>query len=632
MPAAGDDGRAGAERPSPSTYIRLAAVLVGLLTLLVFLSTLRNGFVNWDDERNFTVNTRYRGLGPAQLAWMFTTFHMGPYQPLSWLTLGLDYTLWGMNPVGYHLTNVLLHTANAVLLFVLILRLFGHAVGPATSSTDARRALGAAVGALVWALHPLRVESVAWVTERRDLLSGLFLLLALLAYVERPAGPRRSVVGFAALALLAKANTMILPGLLLVLDVYPLRRLGGRAGWTSATARRVLLEKAPLVALSVVAGVVALVGQERVGALIPLTVMSPGARLGTAMYQVGFYLWKTMLPIGLQPVYEYLDGMGPLHPLALAGAATLGALIGAGWGLRRRFPAVAAAVAVYLLTFAPTNGIVQAGPQVAADRYTYLPALAWSPLVAAAVVRISAARAAVRVPLTVLAALTCSLLALLTAHQVSFWRDSVTLWEHALTCAPHSALVHQWLARAYLEFGRDDDMVQLYERWLENDPLNADGWADYGVLLANKGADDRARPVLERAIELDTSNSAAHFGRALIRDRSGDSAGALADYDEVLRLNPERATAYYNRALVRHKTGDRQGALEDVAKALTFDDIRSDASAYLIYFKYGRLLLENGQAEAGLRAFETSASVAPAESRAQIEGLLRQLEAQKQGG
>src|SRR5690242_14971781 len=219
----------------------------GIVTIVVacFLPSLGSDFVLWDDDMNFTDNPSYRGLSPAHLRWMFTTFHGGHWQPLSWMTLGLDYTLWGMNPLGYHLTNVLLHAVNALLVYRLIAALVpGVGAG------------AAAVGALLFAIHPLRVESVAWATERRDVLSGLFFLLTVLAYVRyarardagRPGGIAfgASVACFA-LSLLAKACGVTLPLVLLVLDVYPLRRF----------SRRALLEKVPYALLAAGAAVLA---------------------------------------------------------------------------------------------------------------------------------------------------------------------------------------------------------------------------------------------------------------------------------------------------------------------------------------------------------------------------------------
>src|SRR3989441_1632266 len=208
----------------------LVPSLIALVTFAAFLPALQNQFVSWDDHENFRDNPHYRGLAWTQLHWMWTT-HQGHYIPLTWMTLGLDYLLWGMNPLGYHLTSLLLHAANAVVFFFVVRRILALSL-PSPSERDHALAVSAGFAALVFAIHPLRVESVAWATERRDVLSGLFYLLAILVYLrasqraERGRGWYWAAVGLFACALLSK-SIVSLSVVLLILDVYPLRRLGG---------------------------------------------------------------------------------------------------------------------------------------------------------------------------------------------------------------------------------------------------------------------------------------------------------------------------------------------------------------------------------------------------------------------
>src|SRR5881409_1038208 len=251
---------------SAQRWVRwLAPLLVALFTLAAFLPTLQNQFVNWDDADNFLGSPHYRGLTWTHLRWMWTT-HMGHYIPLTWMTLGLDYVLWGMNPVGYHLTSLLLHAANAVVFFFIARRLLTLAL-PSPSERGHALAVAAGFAALVFAIHPLRVESVAWVTERRDVLSGLFYVSAILVYLLACEGGARgrgwywlSVAVFVC-ALLSKSMVVNLPVVLLILDVYPLRRLGGAVGWLSESARRVYVEKIPFVLLAAGASAIALMAQ-----------------------------------------------------------------------------------------------------------------------------------------------------------------------------------------------------------------------------------------------------------------------------------------------------------------------------------------------------------------------------------
>src|SRR5438445_6737113 len=286
----------------------LVPVLIALVTVTAFLPTLRNQFVSWDDDKNFLENPDYRGLARSHLRWMWTT-HRGHYIPLTWMTFGLDYLLWGMNPVGYHLTSLLLHAANAVVFFFLVRRILTLALpGPAERGHAVPVAAGFA--ALVFAIHPLRVESVAWVTERRDVLSGLFYLVTILMYLwacERGARGRGwywlSVAVFV-LALLSKSMVVNLSFVLLILDVYPLRRLGGAVGWWSERARRVYVEKIPFVLLAAAASAVALMAQLSHDTMVLVVQLSALGRLAVSVYGLSFYLWKMVAPVNLSPLYE----------------------------------------------------------------------------------------------------------------------------------------------------------------------------------------------------------------------------------------------------------------------------------------------------------------------------------------
>src|SRR5262245_14035959 len=266
---------------------------------------------------------------------MFTTFHMGHYQPLAWATLGLDYALWGMNPAGYHGTNLLLHGANAALFFALLLALLRRAIPGDRLPREGALRLAAAFGALFFAVHPLRVESVAWITERRDLLSAFFALLALLAYLrmqEEPAARSLSLLAYA-LSLLSKAWGVTLPAVLLVLDVWPLRRFAGKE-----PRRRVFLEKVPYLVLALACAAIAPLAQKEAEAMRPLASHTLLDRTMQAAYGLVFYVRRTLLPTGLSPLYELPDPLDPGEPRFVASALVLGAAATALFLLRRRWP------------------------------------------------------------------------------------------------------------------------------------------------------------------------------------------------------------------------------------------------------------------------------------------------------
>src|SRR5690242_18131970 len=253
--------------PAPLT------ILVMIITAVVFSPALHNQFLDWDDNAALTENLRFRAIGWKELQWMFTTFYMGHYQPLSWISFAVDYYFWGLNPFGYHLTNVILHAANAGLFYCLALRLLTISKIDGCAWT---LRIGAGLAALLFSIHPMRVESVAWATERRDVLSAFFILLSVLAYLEGAmtgvSGRYRKWMSLAMLAyflsLLSKATGISFPIVLLALDVTPLKRLGSReTGWFTPAARKVWFEKLPFAALAVAASITAAMAQYTSGAM-----------------------------------------------------------------------------------------------------------------------------------------------------------------------------------------------------------------------------------------------------------------------------------------------------------------------------------------------------------------------------
>jgi len=398
---------------------RALPVLVGVLAFVAFLPALDGGFVDWDDDRNFLWNTGYRGLGLRELQWMFTATWMGHYIPLTWLSLGLNYALGGMEPWGYHLGNLLLHAANTALLFFVARRLLAvaaispgpHANAPGEGKADRAHqeeggvavAWGAAAAALLWALHPLRVESVAWVTERRDVLCGFFYLLAVLAYLRGAARERTlsrrwlaaSLVAFAA-ALGSKAIAMTLPVTLLVLDVYPLRRL--RLGWPA-----LVREKMGHFALGAVGAAVASWAVTRGAGWTSYDAYGLEARLAMTGYSFWFFPSKLIWPEKLSPLYELPARISLLDAEFLwptVGVVAVTAILLLG---RRRLPGAFAAWLQSIIVLAPVSGIAHAGHQLAHDRYSYLSGLGFAVLAGAAVTWLGQQRAHGRVSRWVLA-------------------------------------------------------------------------------------------------------------------------------------------------------------------------------------------------------------------------------------
>jgi len=522
---------------------------IALLTLVAFLSTLSNGFVSWDDDKNFFQNTHYRGLGPSQLHWMWTTFHMGHYVPLSWMTLGVDYLLWGMDPLGYHLTSLVIHCANAVLLFFIAKRLLRQSGWARLEGRDDLVSMGAAIAALVFAIHPLRVESVAWATERRDVLSGFFSFAAILAYigVGESNRPRRRYVGAVALfacALLSKATSMSVPAVLLILDVYPLRRLGGIAGWRSASARRVYLEIAPFGVLA--AGIAAL----SIVALHPPSQLGFGAKLAVSAYSLAFYVEKTLIPTGLAALYQMPAHVDPFGVRYLLSYAVIAGLSAAAWTTRRRAPAVTTAIVAFVVISLPMLGVVQNGPQIAADRYTYHAAPALSMLAAVAFLSLPHPRALVSV--AGLAAVVL-VLAAMTWRQVDTWRSPETLWTQVLATDSTSSIAQSAMANIRFKQDRVEEGIAYSERAVALAPTYAEAYNDLGVGFERLGRDTAALGSYRRALALKPEYDEAENNLGIALSRLGAVDSAIVHFRRALAINPDNFSAEINwgNALVR---------------------------------------------------------------------------------
>src|SRR5256886_5196641 len=447
-----EPARTGAASPRSNASVALASaqewvrwlvpLLVVLCTLAAFLPTLQNHFVNWDDDKNFLDNHHYRGLNWQQLSWMWTT-HLGHYIPLTWMTLGMDYLLWGMNPVGYHLTSLLLHAASAVVVYFVVVRILTLAL---PRLADRGHALVASAGfaALVFAIHPLRVESVAWATERRDVLSGLFFLLTILVYLrscERPELGRwwygLSVAVFGC-ALLSKSMAVSLPVVLLILDVYPLRRLGGPIGWWSEPARRIYVGKVPFVLLAAALSVMAFRAQLSVRAMTSLAQLGALRRLSVSAYGLSFYLWRMVVPVNLSPLYVLPPTMNPWAIPFVVSYGVVLAITAITLALRRRLPSLPAAWLAYVMVLVPVLGVFQNGPQIAADRYTYLACLGWAICAGAGLMscwralRRSKTGTATTFPLAGISICIVVGLGVLTWNQVQVWHESESIWTYSL--------------------------------------------------------------------------------------------------------------------------------------------------------------------------------------------------------
>jgi hypothetical protein len=625
------------EEPAPRGRLQVAAG-VGLATILVFLPALRGEFVDRDDVLYVTRNPFIRHLDAALLREAFLHSWAANWHPLTWISHALDYAVWGLHPLGHHLTSVLLHAANSAMVVLLVFSLLGLARprggGDPGGASWATHVAAAATG-LLFAVHPLRVESVAWVSERKDVLCGSFYLLALLAYcgflratrAGGPLGPRAAryavVLALFSLALMSKPMAVSLPVVLVLMDWVPGERItDGRA------LVRVLIEKAPFAGLVVLSAFLTYSAQASGGTVVSVQEVPLSSRLAIAASALVTYLRESVWPVGLSPFNSAPDDVsllspGPLVSLCVVGLLSAGALL----FLRRRWPA--ALWAYYCATLLPVIGLVKVGLQATADRYTYLPSL--GPTLLAGLAIGSAARTAAAsrhrrawgaVVVTAALSLTATL-AILSARQIGIWRTSVSLWTCAIDVfprtagtGPHQAVFEGILYRnrgmAHADRGENLLALQDLGKAIALYPSSADLRADRGIVNLRAGRMDEALADLDAALQLVPDSPTSLAYRALVLRNLGRDRPALEDYTRAIAIQPDSAELRSERAEIFYRLGFLRNAVEDLDSAIRLNPRSSE-----LYYNRAHLrrrLSQEGPATADLtRACDLGLQAACAE-------------------
>ena len=615
--------RARAQSPSVNPLAQrvlsldwLLPAAIAVLTLVTFLPSLQGEFVNWDDVNTLLNNPDYKGLGWTQLGWMFTTFYMGHYQPLTWLSWSIDFLLWGANPLGFHLTNIFFHSANAVLFYFIshrLLQIAGSDGTDATQAKDKTLPIAAGCAALLFALHPLRVESVAWVTERRDVLSAHFLFWTVLFYLRATmprgisAGRWRWMAASLAcyfLSLLSKASGMTLAVVLLILDIYPLRRLSGSwRDWIGAQFRMIYLEKLPFLVLGMACGATAIFAQEHSGALTGLDTYPVARRLAQSFYGLAFYLGKTLWPAGLSPLYQLYPKPNLFDPFDrpfIISAVVVAAITVALWLMRKRWPAGLAAWACYVVVVAPVLGLAQSGPQFVADRYTYLSCLSWALLAGAGwreILRLAMRSSGQeRVWLAQgAAAIVLFVLALLTWQQLGIWRNSETLWRRAVAINPEAYRARIYLGGAFYNIpAKKREAVEQYREALRILPDSAEAHYKLAHALAAVGELGQATTHMRSYLEIVPDSAAAHIDMGIFFAQQEKIDEEIGEYRAALKLDAASMEAHYGLGNALARQGQFAEAKSHLLRAAALKPQRSD-----IYFSLGNLhVKENLLAEA----------------------------------
>jgi Tfp pilus assembly protein PilF len=583
---------------------------VALITFTIYLSSLGNQFVNWDDPEYVIENPYIRSFDLNLFKWAFFDFYAANWHPLTWISHALDYAAWGLNPMGHHLTSIILHTVNTFLVVLLVVRLLASwQAGKLTSSHDAHFVLiAAATTGLLFGLHPLHVESVAWVSERKDLLCALFFLLSVMMYMSynthKTYRTYLLTFTFFTLALMSKPMAVSLPAVLLILDWYPFARTT-----TFGTFKTAFIEKLPFIALSIGSSILTLLAQNTAGAVRSVEIIPLLSRVLVAAQSLVVYLWKMLAPLNLIPLYTYPRNISffsyaYILPVILTAAITLACIIAV-----KKQRSWITVWFYYVATLLPVLGIVQVGGQSMADRYTYLPGL--GPFLAAGLVA-AWVWEKIKILKKQVTVFKCAFVAVaffifvpatyLTIKQIGIWNNSIALWSYVIEKEPAKVnlayymrgLVYQGqgdLGKAIADYnmvnalepfhfevyhslgsihekiGQNDKAIENYSMAIAINPRAEETFVSRGILYGKAGLFDKAIEDFNKAIEIDPAYPPAYLNRGTAYFRLGQDGRALADFTRAIELDQNYAGIYVNRGSLYLKTGDKEHAASDYRKA-----------------------------------------------------------------
>ena len=563
-------------------------------------------FVDFDDDKYVTDNPHVQdGLTLRGVVWAFRTGHFDNWHPLAWLSHMLDCQMFGLNAGAHHLSSVLIHAANSALLFLAFWRM-----------TGARWRSGFV--AALFALHPLHVESVAWVAERKDVLSTLFWMLtvgAYLRYVERPGRLRYlTALMLFALALMAKPMVVTLPCVLLLLDVWPLGRTRwaepAEAGKSKTLVGRLVMEKIPFFILAGASSVVILRLQHAGGEVTSLAELPMNVRVANALLSYVRYAGKMFWPDGLAPLYPFRSDWSATQ---VVGAFVLlfAVTVIVARQLRAR-PFLPVGWFWYLGTLVPVIGIVQAGQQAMADRYTYVPLIGLF-VIAAWVIpdRVVTTRSR-RILVGAIAAALILPCAVVTSFQVKHWRDTVTLFRHAIRVTGGNDLMHTCLGMGLCREGKLEDGVAQFRRALELNPRYGNAHSNLGVALARLGRPDEALFHYREAVRLAPGYANGHNNLGVALARAGKAEEALAHFREALRLQPDFTKARNNLGTALVELGQTDEAIAHFQEAIRVFPRYAEA-----HHNLGVALAKQGKLDEAVRALTKALTLNPDSAAAQ---------------
>lgn len=610
-----------ARETGPSRY--LLAASIALITFIVYLTALSNGFVSWDDGTYVYSNAHIRSFDLTFLSWAFSDFYASNWHPLTWISHALDYAMWGLKPRGHHLTNIILHAVNAFILMFLVIRLLER--GKVTTESGEHQfflsertiMVTAGVTGLLFGLHPLHVESVAWVAERKDLICAFFYLLSIKAYVKSEGRgisekiPERSTprlfnvrhllsLCFFILALLAKPMAVTLPYVLLILDWYPLKKIQ-----SLRTLGVAVLEKMPFIALSIVSSVLTVLAQQTGKAFQLMEVVPLSTRIIVAAKSLMVYLGKVIFPFHLVPFYPYPESFSPTPAdYLLAGFPAIAVTVVCA-ALARKQKLWLAVWGCYVITLLPVLGIVQVGRQAMADRYMYLPgvgpflvlglasAWVWEKLSAPA-----SWRPVAKFLAAVSTVFVFGSLSLLTVKLIGIWKNDIDLWSYVIEKEPKAYLAYYIRSFSLKGTGQLDEAMADADKAIALNPSYWPSYENRADIFEKKGLFDKALADYDKAIALNPSKAELYYNRGALFERTGQQDKAAADYDKVVAVNPQHYQAQFKRGLLSVKKGAHGEALSYFSRSIDANPVYEKA-----YAERGKIYLSSGKRELALSDF-----------------------------
>ena len=570
--------------------IAIVCVFLIAITWFVFGQTVRYYFVNYDDDAYVYANPLIsNGLTLPGAIYAFSGKHSGNWHPLTTLSHMLDCQLWGSHAGGHHFTNIVLHTIAVVLLFLILLQMTGAL-------------WRSAFVAAVFAIHPLRIESVAWISERKDVLSAVFFMLTLglyVRYVRYPSVKRYlAVVSSFALGLMCKPTLVTVPLVLLLLDYWPLKRFAGES-----STKRLILEKIPLFALSAAGAGVTLWAHEK--SIIQIEHLPFMWRVGNGLVTCLTYIKQMIWPARLAVFYPHPARTLPVWEIGLAIVLLLLATAGA-ITLRRKRPYLVTGWFWYLIMLLPVIGLIQVGSQGHADRYTYLSQIGLYILLAWAIPDALASRFQRRI-LGVTASVAIILLAWCAHIQASYWRNGESLWRHAIAVTSENFIAHDGLGQFLLDHGRLDEAIDQFQIAINIDPKYPMARTNLGIALTKKGRVDEAIAHFQTVLE-DYPNDAKAYhnlGNALLK--KGDSQSAIAAYEKALSIQSRYPSAHYNLGIALDDSGRIDEAIAHYQEAVQEDPHFAEA-----YYLLGNDLFRRSRLDDAIAAYEGALQSRPA--------------------